>query len=196
MLSVAGDIYFKKFWMSRIGPMSPSTSLLDGQIDGVYNAMFMNFSNDVHSYSLLKCWQYFFLVNGKFWNAWEKGHLTVWMKTKRWKGRQGLVKMLKGSERTDPNLDLFFLFFFFFWLYCTACRTLVPWPGTELVPSAVKAWCSDHWTASEVPVPIFRCTTFLEMPVWRQVLCNLRLFMLVEVSNKANKHGSKKKMRQ
>ena len=35
--------------------MSPSTSLLDGQIDGVYNVMLMNFSNDVHSYSLLKC---------------------------------------------------------------------------------------------------------------------------------------------
>ena len=31
------------------------------------------------------------------------------------------------------------------------CRILVPQPRTELVPLAVKAWSSNHWTAREFP---------------------------------------------
>ena len=34
-----------------------------------------------------------------------------------------------------------------------ACRILVPHPGTESVTSAVEAWCLNHWTTREVPVP-------------------------------------------
>ena len=40
---------------------------------------------------------------------------------------------------------------FFFWPHCTACRILVPWPGTEPVPSAVKACIPNHWTARKFP---------------------------------------------
>ena len=41
----------------------------------------------------------------------------------------------------------FFLSFFFFGL--TACGILVPQPGTEPGPSAVKAQSPKHWTARE-----------------------------------------------
>ena len=43
-----------------------------------------------------------------------------------------------------------------FWLYLEAGGVLVPRSGTELVPSAVRAWSPNHWTAREVP-------TFLKM---------------------------------
>ena len=51
--------------------------------------------------------------------------------------------------------------FFFFWMCCTQqkekekkkdCRILVPSPGTEPVPLAVKAWSPNHWAATEFPV--------------------------------------------
>ena len=37
----------------------------------------------------------------------------------------------------------------FFWLHHAACGVLVPWPGIEPVPSAVKAWSPNHWTANK-----------------------------------------------
>ena len=36
-----------------------------------------------------------------------------------------------------------------FWLHRAACGVLVPWPGIEPVPSAVKAWGPNHWTANK-----------------------------------------------
>ena len=41
--------------------------------------------------------------------------------------------------------------FFFFWLCCMACGILVPRPGIEPRPSAVKTWCPNHWAAEEIP---------------------------------------------
>ena len=41
--------------------------------------------------------------------------------------------------------------FFFFWLHHPAYKILVPWPGIEPVPSAVKVWSPNHWTAREFP---------------------------------------------
>ena len=43
------------------------------------------------------------------------------------------------------------VFFFFFWLCCAACRILVPWPGVEPRPTAVKALSPNHWTTRELP---------------------------------------------
>ena len=37
----------------------------------------------------------------------------------------------------------------FFWLHHAAWGVLVPWPGIEPVPSAVKAWSPNHWTANK-----------------------------------------------
>ena len=44
--------------------------------------------------------------------------------------------------------------FFFsstFWTHHLACEILVPQPGIELLPPAVKAQSLNHWTTSEVP---------------------------------------------
>ena len=43
---------------------------------------------------------------------------------------------------------------FFFRLCRAACRILVPRPGIEPSPSAVKVPCHNHWTAREFPILI------------------------------------------
>ena len=51
----------------------------------------------------------------------------------------------------------FFLFFVFvFWLHSEACRILVPQPGIEPAPSAVRVQSPNHWTAREFPVASLR----------------------------------------
>ena len=40
-------------------------------------------------------------------------------------------------------------FLVFFW--CTACGTLIPQPGIEPAPPALKVWGLKHWTARKVP---------------------------------------------
>ena len=42
----------------------------------------------------------------------------------------------------------------FFFLCCAACVILVPRPGIEPVPSAVKARRPNHWTTREFPIAI------------------------------------------
>ena len=44
-----------------------------------------------------------------------------------------------------------FFSFFFFWSHCAACGNLVPWPGIEPGPRAVKAQSPNHWTTREFP---------------------------------------------
>ena len=39
----------------------------------------------------------------------------------------------------------------FFWPHHSACRILVPQPGMEPRPSAVRVQSSNHWTAWEFP---------------------------------------------
>ena len=62
---------------------------------------------------------------------------------------------------TDPLSLSFFCFCFFvlfcfvFWLRRAACGTLVPWPGVEPGPMAVKAPSPNHWTTREFPQILF-----------------------------------------
>ena len=62
-------------------------------------------------------------------------------------------------------MDILFLkliyFLIYFWLRHTACRILVPRPGIEPVPSAVKALSPNHWTAREFPTSFFNVIFFL-----------------------------------
>ena len=46
----------------------------------------------------------------------------------------------------------FIVLFFSFWPSPKACGILVPRPGIQPMPSAVKAWSPNHWTAREVPI--------------------------------------------
>ena len=55
---------------------------------------------------------------------------------------------------------------FVFWPCCVACGILVPPPGIELEPSAVKAQSPDHWTAKKSP----RNTVFHQTLVFRSWL--------------------------
>ena len=58
----------------------------------------------------------------------------------------------------SPHSSIFILFFSFFFLNffaapChAACGILVPQPGIEPGPSAVKAWSLNHWTDREFPL--------------------------------------------
>ena len=55
-----------------------------------------------------------------------------------------------------PTLCRYFiLFYFLIWLHHAACGILVPQPGIEPMPSAVKAQSPNHWTAREFPVSLY-----------------------------------------
>ena len=56
-------------------------------------------------------------------------------------------KHFEGSSCLIPSCTFFFFFFPFSWLHHVACGILVPQPGIEPVPSAVKAQNPNHWTA-------------------------------------------------
>ena len=51
-------------------------------------------------------------------------------------------------------LLFFFLIqnFFFSCLYHETCQMLVPWPGIEPMPAALKVWSFNPWTTKEVPI--------------------------------------------
>ena len=52
----------------------------------------------------------------------------------------------------DPSEPVgLFLFLFFFKLRCTACGILVPQPGIEPWPLAMRVMSPNHWTAREFP---------------------------------------------
>ena len=66
------------------------------------------------------------------------------------------MKWLLMVEEINTAYEAFFFFFFFFSFFgLAACGILVPWPGTEPGPSAVKAPSPDHWTAREFPYEAF-----------------------------------------
>ena len=59
------------------------------------------------------------------------------------------------ADKAALFLVLFVYLFIYFWLYPTACRILVPWPGIEPAPPALEARSLNHWTTREVPYFIF-----------------------------------------
>ena len=54
--------------------------------------------------------------------------------------------------------NIIYIYIFFFWPCCAACRILVPRPGIEPAPLAVKAWNPNYWTAREFPKIYFKAT--------------------------------------
>ena len=86
--------------------------------------------------------------------------------------------MQKISKIHNETSLLRFSFFFFFWPHHAACGILVPLPGIEPVPPALRAWSLDHLTAREVPAMLFLCPSG-SLP-WRQLLAvSCILFMCV-----------------
>ena len=60
-----------------------------------------------------------------------------------------------------------FLFIYLFWLCLTACEILIPRPGIEPGPSAVKVQSPNHWTAREYPATAL----FLTAHNWKKLTC-------------------------
>ena len=82
-----------------------------------------------------------------------------------------------------PSLSSSLLFWFFiFWPHHAACRILVPWPGIEPTPSAVKVWSPNHWTSREFPVFIFKMTGLSSWSLSLLQLKYSRILNLVEYS--------------
>ena len=54
-----------------------------------------------------------------------------------------------------------YFFCFVFWPDCVACGILIPWPGIESGPSAVKMQSSNHWRAREFLQPHFIVCLFV-----------------------------------
>ena len=59
-----------------------------------------------------------------------------------WDNGDNIVNILKNQ---------WIVYFFFLWRHHSACGILVPWPGIELAPLAVKPWSPNHWTVREFP---------------------------------------------
>ena len=68
-----------------------------------------------------------------------------------------------------------------------ACRILVPWPGIELVPCAVKAWSLNHWSVREVFILLsfkkkntLRCLSHCD---WASVIISWTQFLTHDIRN-------------
>ena len=75
---------------------------------------------------------------------WEAAFLSVFL-TPNW---LPLLSLL-GRQVT---LLTKFIYLLIFWLHHAVCGILVPQPGTELRPTAVKAPSLNHWTTREFPL--------------------------------------------
>ena len=80
------------------------------------------------------------------------------------------ANLIMSSLLMSPSKPFFILqclvFLFCFVLFCSrlvACVILVPWPGTELMPSSLETQNLNHWIAREVP--IFTVFLFLAFPL-------------------------------
>ena len=93
---------------------------------------------------------------------------TVPQTSSRYPGRaldqdEGIWRDPRNSQGRRYCLDFVFLTFFF-WPRHTAYGILVPRPGIEPRPSAVRVRSPNHWTAGEVPLS--RCTQFPNSTDW------------------------------
>ena len=78
---------------------------------------------------------------------WEYGRTKYHENYFRYKSKKIYIYFFK-----KINIYIYIFFFFFFWLHRVACGILVPQPGIEPVPSAVKVQGPNHWTVREFPL--------------------------------------------
>ena len=62
-----------------------------------------------------------------------------------------------------------------FWLYHAVCGILVPWPGIEPIPSAMKASSFNHWFPREFPRAYNSCEFYSTFPGWGTQLSSFSL---------------------
>ena len=68
--------------------------------------------------------------------------------THKYHVRKDMNPTLMGREKVRDRSC--YVFAFFFSCPCSM-QDLIPWPGTEPVPSVLGAWSLNHWMTREVP---------------------------------------------
>ena len=66
--------------------------------------------------------------------------------------KEGMKKKIRPKELYMANswaVKNIYVYIFLIRMHCVDCGILVPWPGIELSPLAVKAWSPNHWTVRE-----------------------------------------------
>ena len=89
-------------------------------------------------------------------------------------------------------LDAFLSFLLRFWLCHAACGILVPQPGTEPRPTAVKVQSPNDWTARKFPLSPY-IHHFIDS---LQQLCELYAFTLAILQVKGERFSTVTKMTQ
>ena len=74
----------------------------------------------------------------------------------------GVVIMIIGVMMSVLHV---FVFALFFWSCSAGCGILVPWPGTEPGPSAVRAWSPKYWTSRKSPFMLM-LTVMIAVVMW------------------------------
>ena len=96
--------------------------------------------------------------------------------------------MLSSSHQV---LDAFLSFLLLFWLRPAACGILVPQPGTEPRPTAVKVQSPNDWTARKFPL-----SPYIHHFIDSLQLCEVRAFTLAVLQVKGERFSTVTKMTQ
>ena len=67
------------------------------------------------------------------------------------KNQDPVTHHLKGTH----FIFYFYFILFYFWPHCAACGILVSRPGIKPASPEVEVWSLNHWTAREVPNPLY-----------------------------------------
>ena len=89
-----------------------------------------------------------------------------------WATSLWLFTFMHWRRKWEPTSVCVFFFFFFLIFIVLACEILVPWLGTEPVPTALGAPSFNHLTTGEVPTPVFLPGE--SQGRWSLVGCHLR----------------------
>ena len=86
-------------------------------------------------------------LHGECWPQCLRGH--------RWGAEMESCCWGDGNRPRINNTSYFCCCCFVFRTHHEAYGILVPWPGIEPMPSAVKMWSPNHWTSREFPIAHF-----------------------------------------
>ena len=95
------------------------------------------------------------------------------------------------SEFHNSSLYIIFHFYLFiyFWPCSAACGILVPWPGIEPAPSAVKARSPNHWTTREL-LHLFILLSSLNVCVYMYMCVRVCMLLMLLKLFQLDSHSS------
>ena len=91
------------------------------------------------------------------WHAADFPYSSVVVRVRVYNGRknQNILNIVMIFLGTVHFIFFFFFFFKFLWQHQTTCKFLIPQPGMEPMPSAVKVQSLNHWATRGVLMPHF-----------------------------------------